>query len=81
MNPKELSRLELERLNRGLIEQIADFIGPETDVPAPDVYTNARVTGPARGVHREPPPGTGERAPRGAMAEAGAISRAAGAGA
>lgn len=45
VNPKELSRLELERLSRGFIEQIADFIGPETDVPAPDVYTNAMIMG------------------------------------
>ena len=42
---KELSPLELERLSRGYIDQIADFIGPETDVPAPDVYTNARIMG------------------------------------
>jgi len=45
VNPKELSRLELERLTRGFIEQIADFIGPEIDVPAPDVYTNAMIMG------------------------------------
>jgi glutamate dehydrogenase (NADP+) len=45
VNPKELSRLELERLTRGLIEQIADFIGPDTDVPAPDMYTNAMIMG------------------------------------
>ena len=45
VNPKELSRLELERLSRGYIRQIADFIGPETDVPAPDVYTNAMIMG------------------------------------
>ena len=45
VNPKELSRLELERLSRGYIEKIADFIGPEIDVPAPDVYTNERVMG------------------------------------
>ncbi len=45
VNPKDLSRLELERLTRGFIEQIADFIGPETDVPAPDVYTNAMIMG------------------------------------
>ena len=37
--------MELERLSRGFIEQIADFIGPETDVPAPDVYTNAMIMG------------------------------------
>ncbi len=45
VNPKELSLLELERLSRGFIEQIADFIGPETDVPAPDMYTNAMIMG------------------------------------
>ena len=45
VNPKDLSRMELERLTRGFIEQIADFIGPETDVPAPDVYTNAMIMG------------------------------------
>ncbi|MCO6457099.1 MAG: Glu/Leu/Phe/Val dehydrogenase [Pirellulaceae bacterium] len=45
VNPKELSRLELERLTRGYVEQLADFIGPETDVPAPDVYTNAMIMG------------------------------------
>lgn len=45
VNPKELSSMELERLSRGYIEQIADFIGPETDIPAPDVYTNAMIMG------------------------------------
>lgn len=45
VNPKELSRMELERLSRGFIAQIADFIGPETDIPAPDVYTNAMIMG------------------------------------
>ncbi|MEZ5962437.1 MAG: Glu/Leu/Phe/Val dehydrogenase [Planctomycetota bacterium] len=43
VNPKELSRMELERLSRGFVQQIADFIGPDTDIPAPDVYTNAMV--------------------------------------
>ena len=45
VNPKELSPLELERLSRGFVEEIADFIGPETDVPAPDMYTNEMVMG------------------------------------
>ena len=45
VNPKELSRLELERLSRGFIRQIADFIGPEIDIPAPDVYTNPMIMG------------------------------------
>jgi glutamate dehydrogenase (NADP+) len=45
VNPKELSRLELERLSRGFIRQMADFIGPDTDIPAPDVYTNSMIMG------------------------------------
>ena len=44
-NPKELSRGELERISRGYIRAIADVIGPEKDIPAPDVYTNAQVMG------------------------------------
>jgi glutamate dehydrogenase (NADP+) len=45
VEPKELSLLELERLSRGYIERIADFIGPDIDIPAPDVNTNALVMG------------------------------------
>jgi len=45
VDPKQLSRMELERLSRGFVEQIADFIGPETDIPAPDVYTNPMIMG------------------------------------
>jgi glutamate dehydrogenase (NADP+) len=37
--------LELERLSRGYIREIADFIGPKRDIPAPDVYTNATIMG------------------------------------
>ena len=44
-NPKEMSRLEVERLSRGYIQALADFIGPDTDVPAPDVYTNQMIMG------------------------------------
>jgi glutamate dehydrogenase (NADP+) len=45
VDPKRLSMLEVERLSRGFIRRIADFIGPETDIPAPDVYTNERIMG------------------------------------
>ena len=45
VDPKKLSHLELERLSRTYIERIADFIGPDTDVLAPDVYTNSMVMG------------------------------------
>lgn len=42
-NPKELSYSELERLSRGFIAAISPIIGPEKDIPAPDVYTNPQV--------------------------------------
>jgi glutamate dehydrogenase (NADP+) len=45
VNPKELSLMEVERLSRGFIRRIADAIGPDTDIPAPDVYTNEHIMG------------------------------------
>jgi glutamate dehydrogenase (NAD(P)+) len=42
-NPKELSAGELERLSRAYIRAIYSFIGPEKDVPAPDVYTTPQI--------------------------------------
>ncbi len=45
LNPKELSKLELERLSRGYVDAIADFIGPDVDILAPDVYTNPMIMG------------------------------------
>jgi glutamate dehydrogenase (NADP+) len=45
VDPKRLSRLELERLSRAYVRAMADFIGPDADIPAPDVYTNARIMG------------------------------------
>ncbi len=45
VNPKELSLLEIERLSRGYMSAIADFIGPNVDIPAPDVYTNSMIMG------------------------------------
>jgi glutamate dehydrogenase (NAD(P)+) len=42
-NPRELSLRELENLSRGYIRAVARVLGPDVDVPAPDVYTNARV--------------------------------------
>jgi len=43
VNPKKLSAGELERLSRGYIRAFADVIGPDRDVPAPDVGTNAQI--------------------------------------
>ena len=45
VNPKELSKAELERLSRGYIDAIADAIGVDIDILAPDVYTNAVIMG------------------------------------
>jgi glutamate dehydrogenase (NADP+) len=45
VDPKGLSRLEIERLSRAYIEQISHVIGPTRDIPAPDVYTNAMIMG------------------------------------
>jgi glutamate dehydrogenase (NAD(P)+) len=44
-NPKELSERELERLSRAYINAIAWIIGPERDIPAPDVYTTPQIMG------------------------------------
>ena len=43
VNPKELSRNELEQVTRGYIRAIAEFIGPFKDIPAPDVYTDEQI--------------------------------------
>jgi glutamate dehydrogenase/leucine dehydrogenase len=42
-NPKEMSRAELERLTRRYASEILIIIGPDKDIPAPDVYTDAQV--------------------------------------
>ena len=42
-DPTKLSRGELERLTRKFIEKIHDIIGPDKDIPAPDMGTDAQV--------------------------------------
>jgi glutamate dehydrogenase (NAD(P)+) len=42
-NPKAMSNCELERLSRGYVDAIAESIGPDIDIPAPDVYTDPQV--------------------------------------
>lgn len=42
-NPKELSRRELRHLTRRFVAELGDNIGPHTDIPAPDVYTDAQT--------------------------------------
>ncbi|MFO1065796.1 MAG: Glu/Leu/Phe/Val dehydrogenase dimerization domain-containing protein [Pirellulales bacterium] len=43
VDPKKLSRKELERLTRGFVDEIHDIIGPDTDIPAPDMGTTHEV--------------------------------------
>ncbi len=40
---KKMSAGELERLSRGYIRAIGEFVGPEVDIPAPDVYTTPQI--------------------------------------
>ncbi|KAL3341832.1 hypothetical protein AABB24_026048 [Solanum stoloniferum] len=56
-NPKDLSVSELERLTRVFTQKIHDLIGVNTDVPAPDMGTNAQDLGGSLG--REPATGRG----------------------
>ncbi len=42
-DPKKMSLTELERLTRRYTSEILPLIGPERDIPAPDVYTNPQV--------------------------------------
>ncbi|WP_232697303.1 Glu/Leu/Phe/Val family dehydrogenase [Brevibacillus daliensis] len=44
-DPHTFSEGELERISRGFMEAISDFVGPNKDIPAPDVYTNAKIMG------------------------------------
>jgi len=45
VNPKQFSMSELERISREYINAFADVIGPDRDIPAPDVYTNEVIMG------------------------------------
>ena len=45
VDPKVLSEAELERLSRSFLRGIADIIGPQIDIPAPDVNTNPQIMG------------------------------------
>lgn len=42
-NPKELSLAELERMSRSYIRQVGRILGPDQDIPAPDINTNPQV--------------------------------------
>ena len=43
VDPKKLSNGELERITRKFVDEIHDMVGPDKDIPAPDMGTNAQV--------------------------------------
>jgi len=43
VDPKKLSEKEIENLSREYVRKIYDFIGPNKDIPAPDINTNAKI--------------------------------------
>lgn len=45
VDPHSLSKGELERLSRAYVHAFASMLGPNRDIPAPDVYTNAMIMG------------------------------------
>jgi glutamate dehydrogenase (NADP+) len=45
VDPHTLSKAELERLSRAYIKAFSHIIGPDRDIPAPDVYTNSMIMG------------------------------------
>ncbi|MGE4371441.1 MAG: Glu/Leu/Phe/Val dehydrogenase [Xanthobacter sp.] len=45
VDPRRLSKAELERLSRAYMQAFSRIIGPDRDIPAPDVYTNAMIMG------------------------------------
>jgi len=45
VNPKMLSKAELERLSRGFVRMLYPVLGPKVDVPAPDVNTTPEILG------------------------------------
>ena len=45
VDPRHLSKAELERLSRSYVKAFSRIIGPDRDIPAPDVYTNAMIMG------------------------------------
>ena len=42
-DPRTMSMGEIERLSRGYVRSISQFVGPTKDIPAPDVYTNSQI--------------------------------------
>ncbi len=45
VDPHKLSKVELERLSRGWMRRAYRIVGPDRDIPAPDVYTTGQIMG------------------------------------
>lgn len=43
INPKNYSQNELEQISRGYVRELFEFIGPQIDIPAPDMNTNPQI--------------------------------------
>lgn len=43
IDPKKYSENELEKVSRGYVREFYKFLGPQTDIPAPDVNTNPKI--------------------------------------
>ena len=43
VDPKTLSNRELERLSRVYVRELYKYLGPEEDIPAPDINTNEQI--------------------------------------
>ena len=43
VNPRELSPTELEHLARRYMQELVGFVGPQLDIPAPDLGTNEQI--------------------------------------
>lgn len=42
-DPREMSMYEIEKLSRGYVRAISQIVGPNKDIPAPDVFTNSQI--------------------------------------
>lgn len=42
-DPRQMTMTEIEKLSRGYVRAISQFVGPSKDIPAPDVFTNSQI--------------------------------------
>lgn len=42
-DPREMSMYEIEKLSRGYVRAVSQIVGPNKDIPAPDVFTNSQI--------------------------------------